>query len=390
MFKYSKRKDGRFETTVTIEKGKTKHLYARTLKELKQKHEEVMIKLGKGLDVSAQRDSFKSWADRWLRLKLKTVSPHKAYCYECRIKNLEPIHYMEISEVRASDLREILLDLSDQYSKGVLTEIKSTAKQILDLAIEDRIIDYNPASSLKVPEGKEPEHEKRRALTAQEQEWIKTTPHRMQTAAMIMLYAGLRRGEVIPLLWTDIDLEKGTISVSKSTEIDKGRMTVKKGAKTVSGNRTVYIPDVLIEYLKTVQTEDTNLLVCHNTIGNLYSDSSWRKAWESYLNELNFKFGDFGKIVGYNRPSSKHAPEKIPFVISRITPHWLRHTFITNLYLSGVDVLTAKEQAGHSNIETTLSIYTHLDTEHKVKQIDKLNEFLNSSSKLRHNKENIA
>jgi integrase len=48
------------------------------------------------------------------------------------------------------------------------------------------------------------------------------------------------------------------------------------------------------------------------------------------------------------------------------------------LYISGVDVLTAKEQAGHADIETTLNIYTHLDNTYKRKQIDKLNVFINS------------
>ena len=64
-------------------------------------------------------------------------------------------------------------------------------------------------------------------------------------------------------------------------------------------------------------------------------------------------------------------------IIPTFTPHQLRHTYITMLYLAGVDVMTAKEQAGHSDIQTTLNIYTHLDKNHKQKNIDKLNNFLN-------------
>ena len=62
--------------------------------------------------------------------------------------------------------------------------------------------------------------------------------------------------------------------------------------------------------------------------------------------------------------------------IPNITAHWLRHTYATLLYLSGVDILTAKEQLGHADIQTTLNIYTHLDTIYKQKQVLKLDEYL--------------
>ena len=116
------------------------------------------------------------------------------------------------------------------------------------------------------------------------------------------------------------------------------------------------------------------------------SGSSWRKLWNSYLKELNFRFGDFdgilitdskGSLKEFKKPQSLNAPEKIPMVIPQITAHWLRHTFITNMYLAGVDVMTAKEQAGHADITTTMEIYTHLNAEHKEEQMDKLNDYYN-------------
>ena len=52
--------------------------------------------------------------------------------------------------------------------------------------------------------------------------------------------------------------------------------------------------------------------------------------------------------MDFEKPSSRFAPKKVPMVIPPFTAHWLRHTYITMLYLAGVDVLTAKEQAGHA------------------------------------------
>lgn len=80
------------------------------------------------------------------------------------------------------------------------------------------------------------------------------------------------------------------------------------------------------------------------------------------------------------RPKSKKRRGGVPIVIPQFTAHWLRHTYITLLYMSGVDVLTAAKQAGHANIKTTMEIYTHLDAEHIRKNIDKLDIFLEQCS----------
>lgn len=383
--KNKRRTDGRLQSKIylgTIDsKRRYKYVYARTQKELNAKVDEVKLQLGKGLDVLAQRDTFGEWAERWLRLKKTEVSPHRLYVYECRIKNLEPLKEKELTKIRSMDIQDIIIGYADRYSKSVLSEIKSTAQQIINLAVDNRVTDYNPADSVKIPDSRQ-SSQTRRALTEQEQRWIIETPHRARTSAMIMMFAGLRRGEVVPLLWSDIDLENGIIRVNKSMERSGSRWTVKQGAKSRAGARNVYIPHILIDYLKNIE-RDGNMLVCHDNSGNIMSLSSWNKMWESYLAELNFRNGNFShiaaaednKLTEYIKPESRFAPEKIPMVIPRITPHWLRHTFITSMYLAGVDVITAKEQAGHSDINTTMAIYTHLDKVYKEKQIDKLNEY---------------
>lgn len=383
----TKRADGRLQARIYLGvidgKAKYKYVYGATQKELNAKLDEVKLQLGKGLDISAQRDTFGEWAQRWLKLKKTEVSNHRYYIYECRIKNLSALEYMEIPKIRSMDIQDIIIDYSEDYSKSVLKEIKSTAHQILQLAVDNRVIDYNPASAVKIPNKQQEDKTERRALSDEEQQWILDTPHRSQTAAMIMMYAGLRRGEVVPLLWTDVDLKEGTISVTKSMSRSGSKWIAKHGAKTEAGVRTVYIPQILTEYLKSID-RGNSLMVCPNSKGKTMSLSAWDKMWDSYISELNFKYGDFsqvvvpdkdGKLQPFKKPKSRFAPVKIPIVIPKITPHWLRHTFITSMYLAGVDVLTAKEQAGHADINTTMAIYTHLDAMHKVKQIDKLNSY---------------
>ncbi len=375
--KNSKRADGRLQSKVYLGvvdgKAKYKYVYATTQKELNAKVNEVKLQLGKGIDVTAQRDTFGEWAQRWLKLKKTEVSDKKYKTYEAKEKYINHLYNIPISKIRTQEIQDVIID-NNQLAEYTLKQIKGMCSQIIQLALNNRVVDYNPANAVKIPKHLHDTKDERRALTEEEQQWIIDTPHRAQTAAMIMMYAGLRRGELIPLLWSDIDLDAGTIKISKSVEAVHGKLQLKHGAKSTSGERTVYIPSKLIEYLRTIK-HNGNMLVCPSAKGSMMSDSSWKRLWESYLNELNFKYGDFSKLLDFKKPKSRFAPITIPFVIPRITAHWLRHTYITMLYFAGVDVLTAKEQAGHADINTTMAIYTHLDAVHKLKQIDKLNEY---------------
>lgn len=384
------RDDGRLQSKVYIGtkngKKKYKYVYATNTKELERKVQELKTKLDKGLDLFADRDTFGYWGEKWLKLKKIEVSAKRYKSYANRFENLAPIHSITISKLKATDIQDIILDCADEpsektgkpYAKQTLTEIRNVAKQIIQLAIENRVLDYNCAASVKIP--KTAEKSTRRALTEEEQGWITDTPHRAQTAAMIMLYAGLRRGELLALTWQDIDLDAHTIHVCRSIEMINGKPQVKEGGKTEAATRTIYIPNKLVSYLQ--NTPHSSLgLVCPTVKGSLMTETAFSRMWESYLSDLNIKYGNWAGCMqtGGKRPS-KYAPIEKPFLIPHITPHWLRHTFITLMYLAGVDIMTAKEQAGHADIKTTMAIYTHLDEKYKKKSINKLDEYLENIS----------
>ena len=367
--KNKKRSDGRLQAKVYLGapngKARYKYVYASTQKELDAKVLDIKVSLGKGLDVTANNDKFGFWRKQWLKLKQNTVSAQRYNSYSSISKMLAPLDTSTIIRLTVSDIQNIIFD-NAHLSPTTLQMLKSAAKQIFQLAIDSRIMDYNPADNVKIP--KKAELPDRRALTEEERQWIIDTPDFMQTAAMIMTFAGLRRGELLALLWTDIDLDNKTINVCKAAEVVHGRFITKNMTKTQAGMRTVYIPQLLADYLKTVDRKN-NLYVCPAPEGAIFYTKTWNRKWDSYIAKLNRKYGDFsGCIIKEN--------EKLPIVIPHFTAHWCRHTFITMLYLAGVDVLTAKEQAGHNDIRTTMSIYTHLDGQYKQKNMNKLDEFL--------------
>lgn len=384
MPKYSKQANGLYRTKISLGDGKYKWLSAHTPKELDAKVQDVKLKLGKGIDVSAEKETFLFWANRWLALKKLSVSDGRYKSYSYRIDKMSDLHYIPISKLTVADIQDIINKaFEDGAAEKTLKEYKSVFSQICDYAIVSRVMDFNPAKGVIIPQV-EPAEE-RRALTKEEQSWISApTDHRAHIGAMIMMYAGLRRGELLALTWRDIDFANRRITVNKAMVMVDGKPEIKHRTKTKAGMRTVNIPRVLCDYLSAEQAKATNMLVVPAPDGSVMSSGSWRSLWESYMCELNFKFGDFSGIFitdkdgnkkSYKKPSSRFAREKIPMVIPRFSAHWLRHTFITNMYMAGVDVITASKQAGHADIQTTMDIYTHLDDEYKTNQMSKLDEF---------------
>ena len=112
-------------------------------------------------------------------------------------------------------------------------------------------------------------------------------------------------------------------------------------------------------------------LVCPDMNGNLMSGVSQKNAWKSFLNHLN-------ECAGGRKGSRSRKPV---IVIDKITPHMLRHTYATMSFDAGVDVKSVQKFLGHSDIEVTLEIYTHLSKFKEEQAIRALDEHLKERKK---------
>lgn len=248
-------------------------------------------------------------------------------------------------------------------AKRTLENLKKVSSAIFAYARANNLPDIPDFFKLvMIPKNSPVEY--RRALTETEQQWIIETEHRAQLPAMIMMFAGLRRGEVIPLMWSDIDLKRGFIHVTRSVEFKSNQPIVKQGGKSDNAVRFIPIPPILVEFLKKTKQESSVLsqYVCTSASGKMFTKSAWRKMWESYLTDLNLKYGYENEIAKFN-PNIKSS--ELPMKIEPFTPHYLRHTFATLLYLENINVVTAKQILGHADISTTVNIYTDLNNFNK-------------------------
>lgn len=305
------------------------------------------------------------------------------FCYTYRKNLSSAIDHMnyffgdkKISEVLPVDITTMIHQLAvnnpntdNPASKQTLRIIVNTAYQIFDFAMDNNLIDKNPAKEKTKIIPKNAPVQKVTAISKTEQQLIFTTPHRCQIAALIMMLMGLRTCEMLALQWKHIDFtNKRAYICEHAVKVSPNQFKVMPGTKT-GATRYVTIPDNFCDYLFTEMKNSKSNLVFPKTNGDLNTPSSWRSAWRSYTNTLSYYFTQ--------QTQSKYSPNGYPKIID-IQPHQLRHTYATLLYMSGVDALAASKLLGHKSVQMTLEVYTDLDSRYSTIDISNFNEYLAS------------
>ncbi|MDF2678667.1 MAG: XerC3, partial [Bacillota bacterium] len=182
------------------------------------------------------------------------------------------------------------------------------------------------------------------------------------------LFTGARRGEILALKTDDLKNDNSIVRINKSVKRIKVFESEKKHryevkvtrTKTESSVRENPIPEVLKtelkklsklvseEKLKLGPAYNNNGLLFPSTVGTYIDVNNFQKEWKDLLKEAGVPYKKF---------------------------HALRHTYATNLFERGVDILTVSRLLGHKNIQTT-EIYTHVLKDIKVKEVECLNDLL--------------
>ena len=372
--KAKKRADGFYQRSITVGRkpnGKPirKTIYAKTIKALEEKAADYQRQLRHGTLSSNEKMTFDELAEIWIRDYKPSISNSTRAMY-INILNTHLLPLLSVyvlKDLKTHHLQSIINRLAESgKSESTLKKIKLTAVQILDVAMDNDVVYRNVFSKVSIPSIAAAV---RRPLSEEEIKLVSDTytSHRMGVPALLLLYCGLRRGELIALTWNDINLRNKSISINKAAVYINNDAEVKK-PKSNSGIRTIPIPDSILDAVKTERSKASTSMVCPATDGRMMTRTAFQKAWKSYINYLNIQAG--GRAASRSRPKLT--------VISHITPHMFRHTYATILYNAGVDVKSAQRFMGHADINVTLKIYTHLSTQKEQEAIDALNKHLGS------------
>ena len=254
-----------------------------------------------------------------------------------------------------------------KLSDSTILKYHRLLSSILTTAVQWQVIPSNPCGRVKPPRV---EYKEAPVLDEKEvQQLIRCLndePLKYKTAIMIILYTGLRRGELCALNWTDIDLRNGVISITKSLLYTPNKGVYEDTTKSRQSQRAVNIPLDMIALLKTYKLEQNKTAFKlgdqWQNSGKVFTSDSGGTMHPDTLSSWYKKF-----INRHNLPDS-HI-------------HTLRHVSATMLIAGGVDIATVSKRLGHSNKTTTLNIYTHAIQAADARAAEKLQDMLNPSKK---------
>lgn len=299
--------------------------------------------------------TFLEYAAEWLPTYKQNVSVN---VYNTYVRNINKIASLlpdvPLRDIRPSDIQRMYNQFGD-YGQGHRDKIVMTTKAVFKSAVADSIIDRTPCTdNVQMAKGKSGTH---RALEPWEIKLIEETyqEERMGRYAMLMLYAGLRRGEAAVIdIDKDIDFDAGVIHVTKAIHIVNGipEMTT---TKTASGIRDVPLFAPLRKALEGCHGR----LIANNSKYNLLANRTEYTAWQTYMRHLSTRAGREVKI----------------------REHDLRHTFATMLYEADVDIKTASKWMGHANEKMIISIYAHLTAKKEESAKQKIEKLLSERIK---------
>ena len=174
----------------------------------------------------------------------------------------------------------------------------------------------------------------------------------------LALYSGFRRGEMIALVWDDVNFDENTVRICKATANLKEGQVI-KSPKTYAGYRTIRLPKQCFEILKKWKLEERAhaFQMGEKWKGKQILDfgQQWvfiqKNGEQMNVSSPRQKFKDI--IAWYNRQCDPN--QRLP----EIRLHDLRHTSATLLLASGIDIETVTKRMGHKHASTTLDVYGH-------------------------------
>ena len=357
-----------YRTRIMDNDGGRVTLYAPTPEELYDKAEEAR----KQIEEETFRilsPTVEEYCEKWLMMQSAHIRKTTLTGYTYRVRQYieAPLGKKYVSEVTADDVKLALIPAS-QKSASVYRNVQMLFKLIFTSAVQSNIIKTSPAAQISAKGGK-PQKEKL-ALTDEQVKQLIDAVRGLPPYVFVMLglFAGLRREEILGLKWDCVFLDGETpyLSVKRAWHTENNRPIILDELKTRAARRDIPIPPQLTECLKEARKTGNSEFVISDSEGQPLSYTQFKRLW-TYIVTRSTKERTYVRYV--NGQKIKHTVKPVlgekafhngDVVYSldfQVTPHQLRHTYITNLIYAGVDPKTVQYLAGHENSKVTMDIY---------------------------------
>lgn len=352
--------------------GKT--IYAKTLKELNEKRKEY--ESSPESHVINAYYTFGNYCYKWLNQK-DNITPKAYDDYETAIKKRVEgysIADRPIISLTPQMFTQYFKELADKYSKATIDKTWVVLRQVLNYGMENKMIPTFPLKNIQRPKEDDVKVKKKDTEFIDENDMNAVyeecqNPKYGNAANMIILimYSGMRLSEAINLKWKDVNRDLDKISIKRSSQDIKKRdknkkvilnekgmaqyENIEKGTKSSAGNRVVPIPERGMAVLKKLYQipHKNDDLVFLNANNKKYDRRTIERALSTILKN--------SKSINKN-----------------YSPHALRRGYGSILLSKGVNIAVISKLLGHSNVTTTMNIYTKAFDKDVIDAVNKFNE----------------
>lgn len=363
--------------------GEYKEFYGHTVKEVKEKIQEFESRNMYIKKTDIRKQTFGEYLENWfINVRVYEVESstylRNEQTINYHIKN-SSLYNAQMVNIDSELCQSLINKLSEKYSRSTISKVYVLLNMCFNYAFTKEHIGENPMMKVKMPKESSLVTKKKEAKWlsssdvekfVQEAERVNTREFRIKGKvgervygvnayyAILIIYTGLRIGELMALTWEDIDFKNKTLNVNKSRAKGKidGKTTLYiKDPKSESGTRIIPLSDRAIYALQKIKEYSTELKLNSDNnliVANTSSESNITRTVKSML----FRAGCETEKCGL---------------------HALRHTFGSLLLEKGVDLKTISYLLGHSDITVTANIYLHITREKAINSIEVLNKVNN-------------
>ena len=347
----TKRKDGLFQGTYTAQTSdgpKRKYIYGRKYKDVERKLAEAMGDAAKGLYFDDENQTVAQYMERWLEDSAKgDLAPRTYHNFRLQIRrHISPAFArLRLSKLTAAHIQSLYAaKLRDGLKPSSVRYIHAVLHRALEQAVRFHLIPFNPVARVDPPKIRQEE------ITPLDAEQARTfldeaRGDRFECLYVLSLTVGLRMGEALGLKWSDIDLDRKTLRVSRQLQrIREGGGLVFSEPKN-SSRRTVDLPLRAIEALRSHRK------------GQIEEQLRAGSNWQDY--GLVFASGKGTPLDAQNIVNRFFKPLLRRAGLPNIRWHDLRHTYATLLLARGIHPAYVQKSLGHASVQLTLDRYSH-------------------------------
>ena len=355
---------------VTGKKAKTS-VTGRTRKEVKQKAKHAQddfISNGCTVTKVVPVKNYQELADLWLDSYQLTVKPQTFVATKQMLYNhLIPVFgSLRLAKLSVSYIQSFINDLSTQIVHYAV--VHSINRRVLQYGVSLQLLPFNLARDIILP--KKPKRENK-AIKFIDSDDLKALLLHMEKLAFkkysyyldyvlysVLLATGCRFGEVVALEWSDIDLENGTISISKNYN----RFLKLIGTpKSKAGVRTISIDKKTVNMLRLYK----------NRQRQLYLQSGARASSVVFATPTR----EYQNLATRQEALDRRCAE---ISIPRFTFHAFRHTHASLLLNAGISYKELQYRLGHATLAMTMDIYSHLSADKEKEAVSYFEKAMNS------------